>query len=162
MYAGQPRGFRFILLIPSRLQSGWPLTAIHDDEQCWPQASNDAISAAFPLREPARGRSPSQPLPGKHRRWARRNTQPRSTPSFRGARIRAGRRRGETSAGNLEVIVNGLHLPIGTQQISRPKSVLRSIVAPTTEELGANVPFDPVTITHEPMIGAVINRNRSS
>src|SRR3954454_5109690 len=58
MYAGQPRGFRFIRLTPSRLRLRWPLTAIRDDEQCWPQASNDAISAACLLREPARGSDP--------------------------------------------------------------------------------------------------------
>src|SRR5215213_4244620 len=70
--------------------------------------------------------------------------------------IRAGRRLLVTSAGNLALLMNRFHLPIGAQQISGPKSVLRSIVTPKAEEVGADVPLDPMAITHEPMVSAVI------
>src|SRR4051812_18610842 len=43
------------------------------------------------------------------------------------------------------------------QQISGSKPIFRSIVSPATEEVGANVPFDPVTIAHKPVVRAIVD-----
>src|SRR5436190_23098268 len=77
-------------------------------------------------------------------------------PSFRWARIRAGRQRDETSAGNLRLVVNRFHLLIGAQQISVPSPIFSRILLPTTEKLRADVPLCVMAIAHKPVVGAVI------
>src|SRR2546421_9248154 len=76
-------------------------------------------------------------------------------PSFRSARIRAGRQRDETSAGNLRLVVNRFHLLIGAQQISVPSPIFSRILLPTTEKLRADVPLCVMANAHKPVVSVI-------